>query len=245
MKKQSEVQQKQSDDINVLSLKMVEIEKQSQGKYIKTMIDVATDVSMLRLEDKIKEGKEELHSMHLFPHDKMNGTISRKGLESRKQRDEVKALVASLDKRLFEMTKDSNRIQNTVTSVRIAMEELEILEIKLIDMMDHPDPITDSRIKHLESIIEETELTLSRTEFFMYLEQFRMDRDEVVAKVIEDGIKESQSKGQWAFGLEDIRNRDPTYRRLETAKRNASIRATSETVSARIRAYSEDSARGL
>ena len=119
------------------------------------------------------------------------------------------------------------------------MKELETLESKIIEMVKSPDPTMDSRIKQLEIISKESIESLSRIEFFTYLDEFKSNNNEIVEKLIEDGIKESYKKSKWGLGYDD-RNNNPTYRRIEVAKRSASIRACSENANARIRAYSEN-----
>ena len=48
------------------------------------------------------------------------------------------------------------------------MDELGTLETKLIDMMNQPDPDTDSRIKQLEILSEGADSFLPRIEFFTF-----------------------------------------------------------------------------
>ena len=67
----------------------------------------------------------------------------------------------------------------------------------------------------------------------------KSNNNEIVEKLIEDGIKESYKKSKWGLGYDD-RNNNPAYRRLEVAKRTASIRACSENANARIRAFSHN-----
>ena len=120
------------------------------------------------------------------------------------------------------------------------MDELELLETKLMIMMNHPDPDTNSRIKQLEVLSENSESFLPRLEFFTYLDEFRMNRDGVVEKLVQDGLKEANRMTQFDRGY-DVRNNDPIYRTLATAKRVARVRASSESADARVRLRSLES----
>ena len=119
------------------------------------------------------------------------------------------------------------------------MKELGTLEAKIIEMVKSPDPTMDSRIKQLEIISKESVASLSRIEFFTYLDEFKSNNNEIVEQIIEEGIKESYKKFKWGLGY-DNRNDNPTFRNIEIAKRTASIRACSENANARIRAYSQN-----
>ena len=239
IKEQSEAQQKQVLEIEELKRKVSILEQHDNGKSIRQLIDIATKVSMMKLDDKIHEATEKLQSMHDSSQTQMNNTIFKNGLSSKDQRDEIKLLVARLEKRVGELTKDSSKMQKTTDSVHKAMKELELLESKIIGMVNNPDPITESRIKQLEIISEGSVASLSRIEFFTYLDEFRTRNNEIVEKLIEDGIRESYKKVKWGLGY-DGRNDNPTYRSIEIAKRSASIRACSENANARIRAYSQN-----
>ena len=138
-----------------------------------------------------------------------------------------------------ELVKDSNKIQKATDSVTQAMKELETLELKIIEMINGPDSTLELRITNLEAISKESVESLSRIEFFTYLDEFQSNNNEIVEKLIEEGIKESYKKLNWGQGYDD-RNNNPTYRRIEVAKRSASIRACSENVTARIRTYSKN-----
>ena len=236
---QSEAQLTQALDITELKRKVSMLNQQDFGTRISKMIDIATKVSMMKLDDKIQEGHEKLQLIHKASQIQMNTTIFRNGKESKDQRDEIKLLVTRLEKRIGELAKDSSRMQKATDSVNQAMKELETLESEIIEMVNSPDPKMDSRIKQLEIISKEPVASLSRIEFFTYLDEFKSNNNEIVEKLIEDGIKESYKKSKWGLGYDD-RNNNPTYRNIEVAKRSASIRACSENANARIRAFSQN-----
>ena len=132
------------------------LNQQDHGTRISKMIDIATKVSMMKLDDKIQEGHDKLQLIHKASQIKMNTTISKNGKESKDQREEVKLLVTRLEKRISELVKDSSKIQKATESVNQAMKELETLESKIIEMVKSPDPTMDSRIKQLEVISKES-----------------------------------------------------------------------------------------
>ena len=236
---QNEAQSTQALEIAELKRKVSALYQQDHGTRISNMVDIATKVSVMKLDDKIEEGYDKLQLMHKTSQIKMNTTIAKNGKESKDQRDEIKLLASRLEKRINELVKDSNKIQKATESVNQAMKELEALELKIIEMLNGPDSTLEPRIKHLEAISKESVESLSRIEFFTYLDEFKSNNNEIVEKLVEDGIKESYKKLNWGLGYDD-RNNNPTYRRIEVAKRSASIRACSENVSARIRTYSEN-----
>ena len=236
---QNDIQQQQSLELENLKARVLILEDNNSVKRIRQMIDVATTVSLMRLEDKIQDGEVRLQELHKASYDHMNSTITKNGKKSREQRDEVKLLVTRLEKRVTELAKDSSKIQKASTAVQTAMDELELLETKIVDMINQPDTGTDSRIKQLEILSEGAESFLPRLEFFTYLDEFRMNRNEVVEKLVQDGIKEANRMAQWDQGY-DTRNNNPVYRTLETAKRAARVRASSESADARIRLRSQE-----
>ena len=63
-KEQSEVQLTQALDITELKRKVSILNQQDFGTRISKMIDVATKVSMMKLDDKIQEGHEKLQLIH-------------------------------------------------------------------------------------------------------------------------------------------------------------------------------------
>ena len=171
-KQQSEAQLIQALEITELKRKISTLGQQDYGTRISKMIDIATKVSMMKLDDKIQEGQNKLQLLHDTSQIKMNTTISKNGKESKDQRDEVKLLVTRLEKRISELVKDSSKIQKATESVNQAMKELETLESKIIEIVKSPDQTMDSRIKQLEVISKESIESLSRIEFFTYLDEF-------------------------------------------------------------------------
>ena len=67
VKEQSEVQLTQALDIRELKRKVSVLDQQDFGTRISKMIDVATKVSMMKLDDKIQEGHEKLQLIQIFP----------------------------------------------------------------------------------------------------------------------------------------------------------------------------------
>ena len=162
---QYEQHQQQVLDFEILKNRVLALGNNTDGMYLRKMIEVATNVSMMRVEDKIKEGEARVKVMTKAASDSMNCTITKNGKESKSQRDDVKLLVASLEKRVNELSKDSAKIQKAADAVQNAMDELDQLENKLIDMINQPDPDTDSRISKLEILYEGSESYLPRLEF--------------------------------------------------------------------------------
>ena len=63
---------------------------QEQGTRISNMVDIATKVSIMKMDDKLEEGYEKLQLMHKSSQTKMDITITKNGKESKDQRDETK-----------------------------------------------------------------------------------------------------------------------------------------------------------
>ena len=61
---QSEAQLTQALDITELKRKVSMLNQQDNGTRISKMIDIATKVSMMKLDDKIQEGHEKLQLIH-------------------------------------------------------------------------------------------------------------------------------------------------------------------------------------
>ena len=117
VKEQSEVQLTQALDIRELKRKVSVLDQQDFGTRISKMIDVATKVSMMKLDDKIQEGHETLQLIHKSSQIQMNTTIFKNGQTSKDQREEVKLLVTRLEKRIGELAKDSSKMQKATNSV--------------------------------------------------------------------------------------------------------------------------------
>ena len=75
VKEQSEVQLTQALDIRELKRKVSILDQQDFGTRISKMIDVATKVSMMKLDDKIQEGHEKLQLIHKSSQIQMNTAI--------------------------------------------------------------------------------------------------------------------------------------------------------------------------
>ena len=127
--KQNEAQLKQASELEEIKCKLSVLYPQEQGTRISNMVDIATKVSLMKLDDKLEEGYEKLQLMHKSSQAKMDITITKNGKESKDQRDEIKLLASRLEKRINELVKDSNKIQKAADSVTQAMKELETLEL--------------------------------------------------------------------------------------------------------------------
>ena len=108
---QNEAQSTQALEIAELKRKVSALYQQDHGTRISNMVDIAIKVAMMKLDDKIEEGYDKLQLMHKTSQIKMNTTIAKNGKESKDQRDEVKLLATRLEKRINELVKDSNKIQ--------------------------------------------------------------------------------------------------------------------------------------
>ena len=239
-----------AEALALLETRVIALENNTDGRHIRKLIDVATVVSLMRVEDKIKEGEGRVQLMIKAASEQMNGTIRKNGNELKRKGDEVKVLVTLVEKRVGELSKDSAKIQKAVEAVQTAIDELELLENKLIDMINQPDPDTDSRISKLEVLCEGAESYISRLEFFTYLDELRKDRKEVVEPLVLEGLAEARkapyiapltcaellSMPPWGRKYErDSRHNDPNFRVVDLAQRAARVRASSESVDARVR----------
>ena len=97
--KQSEAQLTQALEIAELKRKISTLNQQDHGTRISKMVDIATKVAMMKLDDKIEEGHDKLQLMHKASQIKTNTTIAKNGKESKDQREEVKLLVTRLEKK--------------------------------------------------------------------------------------------------------------------------------------------------
>ena len=83
VKEQSEVQQKQVLEIKELKRKISILEQHDNGKSIRQVIDIATKVSMIKLDDKMQEATKKLQLMHDSSQIQMNNTIFKNGQTSK------------------------------------------------------------------------------------------------------------------------------------------------------------------
>ena len=94
---QNEAQSIQDLEIAELKRKILTLYQQDRGTRISKMVDIATKVAMMKLDDKIQEGDDKLQLMHKASQIKMNTTIAKNGKESKDQREEVKLLVTRFE----------------------------------------------------------------------------------------------------------------------------------------------------
>ena len=101
-KKQNEAQLRQATALEEIKRKISVLYPQEHGTRISNMVDMATKVSVMKLNDQLEEGYEKLQLMHKSSQTKMDITIAKNGKESKDQRDEIKLLASRLEKRMNE-----------------------------------------------------------------------------------------------------------------------------------------------
>ena len=66
------------------------------------------------------------------------------------------------------------------------------MKAKLIGMIDRPDATTDDRICKLEVLCGNMDTYLPKLEFFVYLDELRKGRGEVIEPLITEGLAEAR-----------------------------------------------------
>ena len=74
-RRQHDSQTQQGSELENIKARLLLLEDNDNIKRIRQVIDVSTNVAMMRLEDKINEGKEKLQELHRASNDQMNTTI--------------------------------------------------------------------------------------------------------------------------------------------------------------------------
>ena len=87
------------------------VEQKIGTDHFKKVLDISCNVALQRLEGREEECKCRLQHLVASANRQQNETIRRNGVDSKMQRDEVKALVSKLEKRLKQQNKGMTYVE--------------------------------------------------------------------------------------------------------------------------------------
>jgi len=119
------------------------VEQKIGTDHFKKVLDISCNVALQRLEGREEECKCRLQHLVASANRQQNETIRRNGVDSKMQRDEVKALVSKLEKRCDKQNKG-------MANMEAGLKQLQLLESRLIELIRQDQQDTITRLEELE-----------------------------------------------------------------------------------------------